>query len=411
MDVVNNKCNKNGSSIKSPRSKLQMWRISSLITVHVYILFHFLCWYVFNIKIWGKTAMVGVPSLLALHLNAAAIMVIIIILSVPFYGRAFCGWACHLRGAIEFSDWVMRKLKLSGYEKIARKNILLNTRFRWLFRSILFSVLLLPVSLYWIKLKHNIYFNIQTPSPLADLPGYDNLLFSANAPFNMSLAVNGFTLLAFVIPFLVAIFIVFTMSFVFNYFYGQGAFCRILCPYTVMLVPFMNRTPWQKKITRIADCTGCRACSKNCPQGIDVSREIYHYKGKVINNECIKCYHCIDACSYGVLKDLRQGASPQLKPLKEYERTPWLSSNKHLQVIEPLDTVTDFVSIFFAIVCGSITSRLGGFWFYVGCIGGFIAFRKIACFFLPKSNLEKKVKHCHKSEPLHSLKTEDFDPL
>lgn len=126
--------------------------------------------------------MMGVPLLMAGHLNIAAIMVIVIIFSVLLYGRAFCGWACHLRGAIEFSDWVMRKLKISGYQKIQENNILFNTSFRWVFRGIIFLILLLPVIAYWIRREYDFYFNLQSPTPLTDLPGNNNLLFAANAP-------------------------------------------------------------------------------------------------------------------------------------------------------------------------------------------------------------------------------------
>lgn len=368
------------------RGLFQDRRILSLIGVHLYILVHFLLWYVFGAKIWGKTAMMGVPSLMAAHLNIAAIMVIVIIFSVLLYGRAFCGWACHLRGAIEFSDWVMRKLKISGYQKIRENNILFNTSFRWVFRGIVFLILLLPVIAYWIRREYDFYFNLQSPTPLTDLPGNNNLLFATNAPINMQLATNGLTMLDIIIPFTAGIFIIFVMTFVFNYFYGQGAFCRIMCPYAVLLTPFMNLSPWQKKITRISSCTGCRACSKNCPQGIDVSREIYHYNGKVINRECIKCHYCIDACSYQTLADSGQKASSQTKPISMYEKTPWLNSRRHLQVVEPLPPVYDVISIIVAIVCGTITSRLGGFWFYVGAIVGFIVFRKLMSFCLSEDD-------------------------
>lgn len=368
------------------RGLFQDRRILSLIGVHLYILVHFLLWYVFGAKIWGKTAMMGVPSLMAGHLNIAAIMVIVIIFSVLLYGRAFCGWACHLRGAIEFSDWVMRKLKISGYQKIQENNILFNTSFRWVFRGIVFLILLLPVIAYWIRREYDFYFNLQSPTPLTDLPGNNNLLFATNAPINMQLATNGLTMLDIIIPFTAGIFIIFVMTFVFNYFYGQGAFCRIMCPYAVLLTPFMNLSPWQKKITRISNCTGCRACSKNCPQGIDVSREIYHYNGKVINRECIKCHYCIDACSYQTLADSGQKASSQTKPISMYEKTPWLNSRRHLQVVEPLPPVYDVISIIVAIVCGTITSRLGGFWFYVGAIVGFIVFRKLMSFCLSEDD-------------------------
>ena len=115
-------------------------------------------------------------------------------------------------------------------------------------------------------------------------------------------------MLDFIIPFGLGVFIVFSMTFVINLFYGQGAFCRIVCPYTILFVPLMNLSPYQKKITRISDCTGCRSCSNKCPQGIDVSREIYYFDGKVINRECIKCYNCIDACQSQTLKDSRKKA-------------------------------------------------------------------------------------------------------
>ncbi|OOP56990.1 MAG: hypothetical protein AYP45_06100 [Candidatus Brocadia carolinensis] len=390
------------------RGLFQDRRILSLIGVHLYILVHFLLWYVFGVKIWGKTAMMGVPSLMAGHLNIAAIMVIVIIFSVLLYGRAFCGWACHLRGAIEFSDWVMRKLKISGYQKIRENNILFNTSFRWVFRGIVFLILLLPVIAYWIRREYDFYFNLQSPTPLTDLPGNNNLLFATNAPINMQLATNGLTMLDIIIPFTAGIFIIFVMTFVFNYFYGQGAFCRIMCPYAVLLTPFMNLSPRQKKITRISNCTGCRACSKNCPQGIDVSREIYHYNGKVINRECIKCHYCIDACSYQTLADSGQKASSQTKPISMYEKTPWLNSRRHLQVVEPLPPVYDVISIIVAIVCGTITSRLGGFWFYVGAIVGFIVFRKLMSFCLSeddKSSLNEnqlktdKTKRRRQKEP------------
>ena len=183
-----------------------------------------------------------------------------------------------------------------------------------------------------------------------------------------------------------AVFIQFTMSIVLNLRYGQGAFCRILCPYAPMMAPLMNISPVQKKITRVAQCTGCRDCSNACPQGIDVSREIFHFNGKVINTECIKCYACIDACDDKVLKDTAAPAVPQTDKLKPYEKRPWqqevvrkdglLTNARHMQLFEPLGPVGDFMSIIVALVCGGITSRFGGFWFYPGAIFSFIVFRE-----------------------------------
>ena len=362
--------------------KYQNIRLFVLFIVHIYIIFHFITWYVLDIKIWGKTAMMGIPSLLSGHINAAAIMVSLIFISVLFYGRAFCGWICHMRGAIEFADWLMRKVKVEKYNELRRKNILLNTRYRWLLRIGSIFVLSVPVIVLWWNSEANISIDFYSPRPMADLPGYNNLIFHENSPINISIAQNGLSAIDFIIAFGAIVLIQFFMSFVLNYFYGQGAFCRILCPYAVLLVPLMNINHRQKKITRIRQCIGCRDCSNSCPQGIDVSREIWNYEGKVKNVECIKCYNCIDSCKQMVLVDSSSKAVDQTIARKEYEKRPWLTEDKHLQVYEPIDPVIDFIIMILTLVSGGLASRLGGFWFYVGAIIGYIILRKIAIFFL-----------------------------
>ena len=366
-----------------PLTKRYKYRMIALAAVHAYIACHLISWHVFGIQIWGKTAMMGVPSLAKGTLNAAAIMVIAILLSIFFWGRGFCGWVCHMRGAIEFADWILRKLKVRQYLKLREKNVLINTPHRWLLRIGALFVLLLPV----IILIHNVGFspkvNVMAPVPLADLPGFEGKAFAKTAFFNFEIKPTwNDALLAFGM----ALFIQFTMSIVLNLRYGQGAFCRILCPYATMMVPLMNISPVQKKITRVAQCTGCRDCSNACPQGIDVSREIFHFNGKVINTECIKCYACIDACDDHVLKDTAAPAVAQTDRLKPYEKRPWqqelarkdglLTNARHMQLFEPLGPVADFMSLLVALVCGAITSRFGGFWFYPGAIFAFILFRE-----------------------------------
>ena len=352
-----------------------------LALTYVYIVVHLSLWYVFDIKLWGKTAMVGVPSLVSGHINAAGIMIMAIFGSIFIYGRGFCGWACHLRGAVEFADWAMLKLKIPRYTKIRKNNVLLNTRYRWLLRMGALYILLIPVMLYLSKNGFHLSFNYHTPSPFADLPGHDNENLWGHFPLNM-LPIHSNLLVFFLSAFAAVILIIFVMSFLMNYFYGQGAFCRILCPYSVMLTPLMNISPYQKKITRVGDCTGCRKCSSSCPQGIDVSREIYNYNGKVRNRECIKCHKCIDSCGFGVLKDIATKATPQHSPRKEYDKKPWFTPYKHLQVYEPLSPATDFALLIVTLITGSIFSRLGGFYFFVGCILGYIISRSIALFLL-----------------------------
>ena len=269
------------------------WRMISLAAVHAYIAFHLISWHVFGIQIWGKTAMMGVPSLAKGWINAASIMVILILLSIFVFGRSFCGWVCHMRGAIEFADWILKTLKVRRYLNVRDRNVLINTRHRWLLRVGALFVLLLPAIILIHKGGFTPKVDVMSPPPVADLPGYEGKAFAKSAPFNFTIQPKWDGIL---LAFGMAVFIQFTMSIVLNLRYGHGAFCRILCPYAPMMTPLMNISPVQSKITRVAQCTGCRDCSNACPQGIDVSREIFHFNGKVINRECIKCYACIDAC-------------------------------------------------------------------------------------------------------------------
>ena len=102
-------------------TKRHKYRMIALASVHAYIAFHLISWHVFGIEIWGKTAMMGVPSLAKGTINAAAIMVILILGSILIWGRGFCGWVCHMRGAIEFADWILRKLKVRQYLRLREK--------------------------------------------------------------------------------------------------------------------------------------------------------------------------------------------------------------------------------------------------------------------------------------------------
>lgn len=359
-------------AVQAPLSLTIKIRYICLFIVNLYIVAHVVLWYGFDIKFWGKTAMTGVPALIRGNINAAAVMVLVIIASAFIFGRAFCGWACHIRGVLEFSDWVMRKMKLEGYMKLRQKNVLLNTRYSWLLRMGAFAILLMPVTVYLIRHPFTITFDMNSPAPWTDLPGNNSLMFSANAPFNIALSATMVD-----ITFMVALtlIIIFMTTFFFNYFFGQGAFCRILCPYAFMLAIFTNLNPFQRKITRVSQCTGCRKCSTSCPQGVDVSREIYHFNGKVQSRECIKCFTCVSNCENKVLKDTAATAVPQINPRVEYDRRPWHNELKNVQSIESIGPVLDFVSIVLAMLCGMMASRLGGFWFFVGSIVGFLVIR------------------------------------
>jgi hypothetical protein len=102
-----------------------------------------------------------------------------------------------------------------------------------------------------------------------------------------------------------------------------------------------------------------------------------------------------------VLRDTALPAVPQTDRLKPYEKRPWqqevvrkdglLSNSRHMQVFEPLGPIADFTSLVVALVCGGITSRFGGFWFYPGAILSFILFRDCMLRIQKWSDARKKV--------------------
>lgn len=284
----------------------------------------------------------------------------------------------------------MLRLGVKNYKKIRDKNVLLNTRYRWYFRVLTLLILLTPIFFFYAQGNFHLDLNPEPLPPLSDLPGFSGKLFIERSPINVDI---GWAVGDFFIALGFTLFIFFSISFLMNYHFGQGAFCRILCPYAVPFAPLMNVSPWQKKITRVGDCKGCRKCSNNCPQGIDVSREIYHFDGKVINRECIKCHRCIDSCVTDVLADTRKQAVAQVterKAHKEYKLHPWQNGQRHLQIFQPLPIWIDVLSIFVAFIAGTTSSMLGGFWFYVGAIFGFVFTRKVALALLTPRNVIRR---------------------
>jgi len=83
------------------------------------------------------------------------------------------------------------------------------------------------------------------------------------------------------------------------------AWCRYLCPLGVTLWPFARVAPLQ--IARVQEaCTGCGACDRACPHGLEVASA-----RAVRSGECTLCLACAGACPADGALELRLGRTPR----------------------------------------------------------------------------------------------------
>jgi polyferredoxin len=65
-----------------------------------------------------------------------------------------------------------------------------------------------------------------------------------------------------------------------------------------------GRLNWIKYFIWVPWIRMCKICDKNCPMSLEVSRVVQ--SGSMKNTECILCGVCVDNCSQGVIKYVRE---------------------------------------------------------------------------------------------------------
>lgn len=110
------------------------------------------------------------------------------------------------------------------------------------------------------------------------------------------------------------IFLIFIPSVLF----GKRVFCHYFCwmaPFMVLGVKIRRTLHLSGLHIKVRDenaCISCGKCNKECPMGIDVSKEIE--EGKIKSMECIQCGACIDSCpkhvlSYGMIEGSKENGN------------------------------------------------------------------------------------------------------
>ncbi len=79
------------------------------------------------------------------------------------------------------------------------------------------------------------------------------------------------------------------------YLKDKRAFCKYLCPVSIVMKPSSSVGLIKIGSNIAAKCIECKACTKNCPMGIDVMSLMLQNKA-VTTTECIMCNDCNVVC-------------------------------------------------------------------------------------------------------------------
>lgn len=172
------------------------------------------------------------------------------------WGRGFCGWACWTAAIL---DWLPIKKRKSPTITNNLKNL------RYLSLIISLSIPLVAIYIFHYNVKES-YIN---KSELIWMIAGNIVYYSLSIP------------LAF-------------------YFVDNRAFCKILCPVSLIM-----KVPAQfsliKKRPTGNECIQCENCNNNCPMDVDVMSYISN-KTKVTDTECISCGTCRLLCPVNAIK-------------------------------------------------------------------------------------------------------------
>ncbi|RMF91176.1 MAG: 4Fe-4S binding protein [Methanobacteriota archaeon] len=199
-----------------------------------------------------------------IHPAGLAIFLAIIITSL-LLKRGFCSWLCPI-GAASEGLWKTGK-------RVFGQNFLLPR----------------PVDLLLMLPKYLILaFFLKVA--LIDMTGPAALGF-LNGPYNK--IVDARMLVFWIKPGVLTIEV--TLLLIAASIFVQNFWCRYLCPYGALLGLLSHISPL--KVSRDPDvCINCGACTRACPNRIDVDRTT-----RVSALECTSCLMCIDACPVDAL--------------------------------------------------------------------------------------------------------------
>ncbi|MCH9003001.1 MAG: 4Fe-4S binding protein, partial [Planctomycetes bacterium] len=247
----------NTTTIRASKSGRR--RAVVLVIVHALVAIHIALWFA-----TGETMTPLEPSEsmeFSKHgiVNAGLIFFALTILSTLFFGRWFCGWACHLVALQDLCRWMLGRLKLRPR----------------------------PVNLGILGTVPLVAFVYMFIAPLV-----------YRLHFGDSLAVRGVQLTtdAFWVTFpswIPAVLTFGTCGFIIVYLLGAKGFCTYGCPYGAIFGVVDQLAVGSIRVTDA--CRGCGHCTAVCSSNVRVHQEVRDF-GMVVDPGCMKCLDCVSVC-------------------------------------------------------------------------------------------------------------------
>lgn len=264
------------------------WRAIVLILVHAAIAAHIVQWLSSGLQTGQRRTISPVEpseSMFTLELgelNAGFVFFAAALLCTLFFGRWFCGWACHVVALQDCCAWLMRRIGI--HPKPWRSRLLM-----------------------WVPLGLGLYMFVWPSARRALLePVLNDWLGYVPAWIGTTAPLHGFTS-EFIVedfwktfaPWHVAIPFLFVCGFLIVYLLGSKAFCTYGCPYGGFFGPVDRLSPVRIRVND--DCNHCGHCTAVCTSNVRVSDEVRDF-GMVVDPGCFKCLDCVSVCPNDALR-------------------------------------------------------------------------------------------------------------
>lgn len=217
--------------------------------------------------------------------NSGFVLFALMLLSTALLGRWFCGWGCHV---LLLQDACSKWLERRGIKpKPFRSKSLGFVPF-----FLGFLMFLWPAVHRWgwtplSQFMHDRFAWFPAAGPVEPWPGVS---------YELSTSEFWSTFPSFWIA--VPFFLICTAGAV--WFLGSKGYCTYACPYGGLMAPLDRLAP-RRIVVDPELCERCGVCTSVCTSHVRVHEEVHDF-GSVVDQGCMKCGDCIEACPQEALQ-------------------------------------------------------------------------------------------------------------